>query len=243
MQYAKACGSFVQGLLLCIAVAACSETTSLPGNSVGGNATGVGGNATGVGGVTTAGGVTSRGGTTAVSATGGATTPVTNVAGGPPAGDPNGTSTIPAEAGPASTTAGVKHVVGAGTPASCTGDAFIAAVALGGVITFDCGPSPVTITLTKPAKIFNDTTPEIVIDGGGLVTLSGGGTTRILYMNTCDEAQHWTSPNCNNQDSPHLAVQNLTFVNANSKGETEYDGGGAIWVRGGRFKVNSSRFF
>ncbi|HQP38276.1 MAG TPA: hypothetical protein PLI95_23995, partial [Polyangiaceae bacterium] len=28
-----------------------------------------------------------------------------------------------------------------------------------------------------------------------------------------------------------------------SKGETENDGGGAIWVRGGRFKVVNSRFF
>jgi hypothetical protein len=37
-------------------------------------------------------------------------------------------------------------------------------------------------------------------------------------------------------------VQNLTFANANSKGEKEYDGGGAIWVRGGRLKVINSRF-
>ncbi len=32
--------------------------------------------------------------------------------------------------------------------ANCTGDAFVAAVAKGGVITFDCGPDPTTITLT-----------------------------------------------------------------------------------------------
>jgi hypothetical protein len=83
----------------------------------------------------------------------------------------------------------------------------------------------------------NDTGPEIVIDGGGLVTLSGGGSTRILYMNTCDEAQKWTTPNCNDQDHPRLTVQNLTFVDGDSRGEAEYDGGGAIWVRGGRFKV------
>jgi hypothetical protein len=38
-------------------------------------------------------------------------------------------------------------------------------------------------------------------------------------------------------------VQNLTFINANSKAETEYDGGGAVYVRGGRFKAVNCRFF
>lgn len=75
------------------------------------------------------------------------------------------------------------------------------------------------------------------------MTLSGGGATRILYMNTCDEEQHWTTDHCDNQDHPRLTVQNLTFIDANSKNEEEYDGGGAIWVRGGRFKVINSRFF
>jgi hypothetical protein len=163
---------------------------------------------------------------------------------GPPAGNPNPEATcgVPAEAQPAD----VSHpttVVGDGTPAGCTSDAFVEAVARGGVITFDCGPDPVTITLDRTAKVFNDTGPEIVIDGGGLVTLSGGGSRRILYMNTCDPDQVWTTDHCQDQDHPRLTVQNLTFVDANSKGETEYDGGGAIWVRGGRFKVINSRFF
>ncbi|MCA9614996.1 MAG: hypothetical protein KC586_19705, partial [Myxococcales bacterium] len=78
---------------------------------------------------------------------------------------------------------------------------------------------------------------------GGLVTLSGGGTTRILYMNTCDMNQVWTTPRCDNQDHPRLTVQNLTFIDGNSVGEEEYDAGGAIWVRGGRFKIVNSRFF
>ena len=119
----------------------------------------------------------------------------------------------------------------------------MSAVAGGGIITFDCGPDPITITLNETAKVFNDTGPEIVIDGGGLVTLSGGGARRILYMNTCDSNQVWTTSHCQNQDHPRLTVQNLTFIDANSKSETEYEGGGAIWVRGGRFKVINSRFF
>jgi hypothetical protein len=134
------------------------------------------------------------------------------------------------------------QVVGDGTPQSCTSAAFVAAVAAGGVITFDCGPDPVTITLTETAKVFNDTGPEIVIDGGGRVTLSGGGQHRILYMNTCDPNLVWTTSHCQNQDHPRLTVQNLTFVNGRSVGE-DPDGGGAIFVRGGRFKIVNCRFF
>lgn len=168
--------------------------------------------------------------------------PLTDPQDGPPAGNPDGACEIPAEAG-LEDVSSPTAVVGTGTPDSCTGDAFIDAVAGGGIITFDCGPDPVTITVDRPAKIFNDTGPEIVIDGGGLVTLSGAGTTRILYMNTCDEAQVWTTPMCQNQDHPRLTVQNLTFIDGNSRSESEFDGGGAIWVRGGRFKVVNSRFF
>ena len=168
--------------------------------------------------------------------------PLTNPLDGPPAGYAEGGCAVPAEAG-LEDVSSPDAVVGDGTPGSCTGDAFIEAVAGGGVITFSCGPDPVTITLDRPAKVMNDTGPEIVIDGGGLVTLSGGGATRILYMNTCDENQVWTTPTCQNQDHPRLTVQNLTFIDANSKNESEFDGGGAIWVRGGRFKVINSRFF
>ena len=162
---------------------------------------------------------------------------------GPPAGNPDGDCEIPAE-GALEDTSAPDHVVGDGTIGSCTGQAFVDAVALGGVITFDCGPEPVIITLDRTAKIFNDTGPRIVIDGGGKVTLSGGGNQRILYMNTCDEAQHWTTAMCQNQDHPRLTVQNLTFVDGNSTGELEEDGGGgAVFVRGGRFKIVNSRFF
>ncbi len=168
--------------------------------------------------------------------------PLTDPESGPPAGNPDGACAIPESAGLENVDE-PDQVVGDGTPESCTGDAFIEAVAAGGVITFDCGPDPVTITLDRPAKVFNDASEEIVIDGGGLVTLSGGGATRILYMNTCDENQVWTSSTCQNQDNPRLTVQNLTFIDADSRRETEYDGGGAIWVRGGRFKAVNCRFF
>jgi hypothetical protein len=49
-----------------------------------------------------------------------------------------------------------EQVVGDGTPASCTSEAVVAALAAGGVIVFDRGPDPVTITMMETAKVFND---------------------------------------------------------------------------------------
>jgi hypothetical protein len=161
---------------------------------------------------------------------------------GPPAGNPSGHCTIPAEAAEVNTS-NPDIVIGDGTPQSCTSEAFVSAVAQGGVITFNCGRSPVTIELDETAKVFNDTGPDIVIDGGSKVTLSGMNQRRILYMNTCDPDQHWTTTHCNDQDHPRLTVQNLTFIHGNAIRETEYTGGGAIWVRGGRFKIVNCRFF
>ncbi|HEX7747102.1 MAG TPA: hypothetical protein VF462_17790, partial [Micromonosporaceae bacterium] len=160
----------------------------------------------------------------------------------PAAGNPAGRAAIPAEARAVDTSRPTR-VVGTGTPASCTSRAVVAAVAAGGIITFDCGPDPVTITMTATAKIRNANGPEIVLDGGGKITLSGAGKRRILYMNTCDPAQGWTTSHCQDQDHPRLTVQNLAFADGNSTGDdTEGGGGGAIFVRGGRFKVVNSTF-
>lgn len=162
----------------------------------------------------------------------------------PIAGNPNGTAPIPVEAWGADAT-NPDHVIGDGTAESCTSRAVVDTVAKGGVIAFDCGPDPVTIVMDETAKIRNDTGPEIVIDGGGLVTLSGEGQRRILYMNTCDQAQVWTTPHCQDQDHPRLTLQNLTFVDGNATGEhvDGGGGGGAVFVRGGRLKIVGSRFF
>lgn len=157
-------------------------------------------------------------------------------------GNPDGNCAIPDDAMPDSV-ATADRVVGDGTRASCTAAAFRSAVAHGGKIRFDCGPDTMTIVMDAPAKVFNDSLPDIVIDGGGKIALSGAGRTRILYMNTCDPAQHWTTSHCQDQDHPRLTVRNLTFVDGNSEFETEFDGGGAIWVRGGRFKIADCRFY
>jgi hypothetical protein len=235
-----------------------SGGSTATGGSGGGSsgAGGKGGGSTGGSGGTGGSGTSGKGGADASGGTGGGQAgeenasgtggtvmnPLTDPEDGPAAGYPDGDCPVPSEALPEDVSS-PDRVVGDGTPESCTGSAVIDAVAAGGIITFDCGPDPVTITLDSPAKVFNDASDRIVIDGGGLVTLSGGGTSRILYMNTCDEAQHWTTATCQNQPYPELTVQNITFVDGNSKGETEFDGGGAIWVRGGRFKLVNTRFF
>ncbi len=134
------------------------------------------------------------------------------------------------------------HIIGDGTPESCTAEKFIEAVSQGGTIVFNCGADSITILLDRPAKVVN-ANPDVVIDGGGLITLSGGGKSRILYMNTCDKEQGWATSHCQNQEKPQLTVQNITFADGNSTAEKEYTGGGAIWVRGGRFKAVNCRFF
>ncbi len=132
--------------------------------------------------------------------------------------------------------------VGDGTPAGCTSGAVVRAVAKGGIIRFRCGPDPVTIVMRRTAKVVNTST-RVVLDGGGLVTLSGGGERRILYQDTCDKRQTWTTSHCDDQATPRLVVQHLTLVEGNSTGET-YDGGGggAVFVRGGRLKIVDTVF-
>ncbi|MBA3471546.1 MAG: hypothetical protein H0T53_18070 [Herpetosiphonaceae bacterium] len=103
-------------------------------------------------------------------------------------------------------------VVGTGTPASCTEATLDAGLALlfpgssypGGTLSFDCGPSPHTIVLTTQKFLHNGT----VIDGGGLITLSGGNSTRIFWVS--QQAQ--------------VAIQHITLT----RGFAEY--GGAIFV-------------
>ena len=96
--------------------------------------------------------------------------------------------------------------------------------------------------MAATARVFNNR-PDVVIDGGGLVTLSGQGARRILYMNTCDPSLVWTTDHCQNQAHPTLTVQNLTFVDGDSTGPRRWTAAARSSSRGGRFKVVNSRFF
>jgi predicted outer membrane repeat protein len=145
-------------------------------------------------------------------------------------------------AGRAVNTARPNRVVGHGTASSCTSSAVLAAVRAGGIIRFSCGPAPVTIRMNATAKVVN-TSREVVLDGGGMVTLSGEGRRRILYMDTCDQAQKWTTSHCDDQATPRLIVQNLKFTDGNSTGQRfDGGGGGAIFARGGRLRIVNSVF-
>lgn len=120
-------------------------------------------------------------------------------------------------------------VVGDGTPASCTAASLQAAADAGGTIVFACGPSPVTITVASPVVF----TRETVLDGGGLVTLSGAGVSRILLLDSSYD-----------RIAPRLTVQRLAFRDGMgpSTGVDTADGGGAIYRDGGSLTVVDCAF-
>jgi hypothetical protein len=216
-------------------------TTGSTSSSGSTTSTGSGSTSTGTG---TSTGSTGSGTGSGTSSSGGTSTSFVSFADSLPAAGSQGTDAVPAGAG-LEDVSNPDHVIGTGTPTSCTSAAVVAAVAAGGVITFDCGAAPVTIQMTATAQIFNNAAPKTVIDGGGLVTLSGMGQRRILYMNTCDQNLVWTTAQCDNQQYPQLTVQNLTFIDGNASNATNGNlpEGGAIYAEGGRFKVVNSRFF
>jgi predicted outer membrane repeat protein len=160
-----------------------------------------------------------------------------------PRGSVRGVHSVPVPAaGRAVGTSHPNHIVGHGTAATCTSAAVVAAVRAGGIIRFSCGREPVTIRMSTTAKVMN-TSPQVVIDGGGRVTLSGEGRRRILYMDTCDPAQVWTTSHCQDQASPRLVIENITFADGNSSGQRfDGGGGGAIFARGGRVRIVNAVF-
>lgn len=110
-------------------------------------------------------------------------------------------------------------VVGSGTAGSCTEAALEAALAGGGTVTFDCGGAH-TITVTSQ-KTINATT---TIDGGGLITLSGGDSTRVVFV---PHSQGVT-----------LTLENITIAN----GATADEGGGLLVERGNTAVLTHTTF-
>ena len=169
----------------------------------------------------------------------------------PSFGNPDGHFQVP-PAGRAVDTTHSDRVIGNGRAASCTSAAVVRAVAAGGIITFNCGPKPVTIAMSSTASVIK-TRRLVVLDGGGLITLSGGGKRRILFSDTC--AGTWSTNDCVNQPYPRIVVQNITFADGYD-GTTQatctdnapacwyggVSGGGAIYVEGGQFKAVNTRF-
>lgn len=127
---------------------------------------------------------------------------------------------------PLADTSAPDHVVGDGSPASCTAAALEAAVAAGGTITFACG-GPHTITLARALVPTADT----VIDGGGTITLAATASRHITMDTGNFEAT-----------SPRLTVQRLTFQGGRASGPLLEGGGGAIFFRGGSVTAIDATF-
>jgi hypothetical protein len=130
---------------------------------------------------------------------------------------------------------GPVRVIGGGDPARCTSEAVVRAVARGGTVRFDCGPSPVVIRMRRTARVMN-TSREVVIDGGGRVTLDGGGARRIVHQDTCDRRLVWTTDHCDDQATPRLTLRDIALVRGDATG-LPGGGGGAVYARGGRLTI------
>jgi hypothetical protein len=133
--------------------------------------------------------------------------------------------------------------VGTGTAASCTFAALESAVTEGGVIAFDCGPDPVIIAVTSTLALPID--KDTVIDGGGKVTLDGGGTVQILRFDSAD----WQT------NEKRLTLQHIALVHGQTTpteaipaapppcSQGYNDGqGGALYMRDGNLTVIDSIF-
>ncbi|MGD0945795.1 MAG: choice-of-anchor Q domain-containing protein [Candidatus Binatia bacterium] len=127
-----------------------------------------------------------------------------------------------------SSTQGAACVVGSGTSASCTEAALNSCLPGGGsfngTVTFNCGGSA-TITVTATKTISSNTS----IDGGGLITISGGNSVGVFSVST----------------GKTFAVQNLAIINghvASRAGaiDTGSTGGGTLTVTNCTFSGNTT---
>lgn len=144
-------------------------------------------------------------------------------------------------------------VVGNGTPASCTETALRAAVAGGGRVTFNCGPQPVTITLSGQLELRQDTE----LDGGGpqqggRVTLSGNGRTRLIWVYDATlTIRNLTLINGRSVEggairaaglNTRVFIYNSIFRNNDSTAGKDEEGGGAISMHFGQLHIEDSVF-
>ncbi len=117
---------------------------------------------------------------------------------------------------------------GDGTPGSITQATLQTLINNGGKIVFNGGAAPVTLTLT--ATLLVDARKEVIIDGLGLLTISGNNTVRIFDKG---------AP-ANQGEGTLLGLQNMKLIN----GSTNEGLGGAA-IRGsfyGSLKVHNVAF-
>jgi hypothetical protein len=135
-------------------------------------------------------------------------------------------------------------VVGGGNPADCTETAFDTAFALGGLITFNCGPAPMTIFFTSAKFVLNG---DVTIDGGGLITLSGGNSTRLFNVTNGYQLtlKNIVLEKGNSGNSPAGAIFNslstLILDHATIQdSHTDNQPGGAIHANGGAITLTNN---
>lgn len=120
---------------------------------------------------------------------------------------------------------------------ACDEAALQTAITKGGIITFSCGgteAAPFEIKLTKELKVEG---ADVVLDGGGKITLSGNKVTRILHIGRDDNFE---------KPTPKVTVQKLNFVDGHTTDvpltkDTKM-GGAAIYRLGGTLTVIDSKF-
>jgi cysteine-rich repeat protein len=141
------------------------------------------------------------------------------------------------------------HVVGNGTRESCTEAALDQALGGGGLVSFNCGSAPVTITVTSTKYVGGNGRADTV-DGGGRITLSGGnavqvfgtgGVVRLKNLTIAngfggDDLYSWYGGGITNYGS--LTVTRCTFVGNRAVGF----GGGILNQYGGTLTVVNSTF-
>ncbi len=140
-------------------------------------------------------------------------------------------------------------VVGTGTAGSCTEAALDTALTGGGVVTFNCGPNPVTITVTSEKLLL----ANALVDGGGLITLSGGGTNRIFNVGIPGISFDLRNITLSNGMASgtnsggavfaagSLTVMNSTFINNSAfSGGAIFSGGSSLLVLDSTFDTNST---
>ena len=143
-------------------------------------------------------------------------------------------------------------MVGTGTPSSCTFQALSTAVKGGGIITFNCGSNPVTISVTstlKPPISTGGTAVHIVIDGGSKITLDGGGSVQIISWvhstwRTSQDTLTLQRIQLSNGKATGTMMIPACTTQPNSECSTGYtDGqGGAVYMADGSLRVIDSIF-
>jgi hypothetical protein len=127
--------------------------------------------------------------------------------------------------------------VGGGHAIDCQESALNMRLAGGGLVTFNCGPSPVDITLTSRKVI----TLPTIIDGGNLITLDGVHSAGLFQVQAGASLELKNIILARGANSAILSSGVLTLTNSLLRDNTCLCAGGAVHSDGALF-IQSSTF-